>query len=168
MTNQGWDSSLLIARSITASNSTLCGTASPAQAAEVAEWVDDALEQFPGFEKVDLVGHSRGGSNIMRALWHGYIDPHSVRYVVTLAGANRDCGNYYPAIPGDETPGSIKFSVYYSDGSPDYDSAVDYRNTHVQGAYHDNLWPLTHSDMRQDPVALQGLKNSLLGLEGSN
>jgi pimeloyl-ACP methyl ester carboxylesterase len=168
LTSQGWDSSLLIARSITASNSTLCGTASPAQAAEVAEWIDDALEQFPGFDKVDLVGHSRGGSNIMRGLWHGYIDSNTVRCVVTLAGANRDCGSYFPAIPSDETPGKIKVSVYYSDGSPDYDSAVDYRNTHVVGAYDSNLWPHSHSEMRTSDDAMQAIRNSLLGNVGSN
>jgi pimeloyl-ACP methyl ester carboxylesterase len=165
---QGWDSSLLIAKSITESNSTLCGPKSAAQAAEVSEWVDDALEQFPGFDKVDLVGHSRGGSNIMRALWHGYIDKNSVRYVVTLAGANRSCEKYYPAIPSDETPGSISVSVYYSDGSPDYDKGVDYANTHIQGAYHENLWPLSHKEMKEAPTALKALENSLLGLSGSN
>lgn len=168
LTSKDWDSSLLIARTITEFNSNLCGSASPAQAAEVAEWVDDALEQFPGFKKIDLVGHSRGGSNIMRALWHGYIDPDTVRNVVTLAGANRNCDPYYPAIPSNETPGSIMYSVYYSDGSPDYDSEVNYYNTHVQGAYHGNLWPLSHSEIKKNDVAMQALRNSLLGAVGSN
>jgi pimeloyl-ACP methyl ester carboxylesterase len=168
LTSQGWDSSLLIARTITESNSTLCGAVSPNQAAEVAEWVDDVLDQFPGFDQVDLVGHSRGGSNIMRGLWHGYIDTDKVRYVVTLSGANRDCAPYYPAIPSDETPGDIKYSAYYSDGSPDNDSAVDYANTSVKGAYMQNLWPLSHPEMKTANSAMQALKNSLLGTVGGN
>jgi triacylglycerol lipase len=165
---QGWDSSLLIAKSITVANSTMCGASSPDQASLVADWVDDALEQFPGFDKVDLVGHSRGGSNIMRALWHGFISPDKVRYVVTLAGANRNCEPYYPAIPSDETPGSAKYSAYYSDGNPDNDSAVDYSNTNVKGAYMQNLYPLSHSEMKSATTALQALKNSLLGTVGGN
>ena len=168
LAGQGWKSELLIANSITESNSTMCGTASPKQAQEVGGWVDAALAKYPGFDKVDLVGHSRGGNNIMRGLWHGHIDVSKVRQVVTLSGANRDCGSFYPAIPSNETPGTTRYSVYYSDGDPDYDSAVDYRNSHVKGAYLENLYPLNHSEMRTDPAAMAALKKSLLGEVGGN
>ena len=168
LSSRGWKSELLIANSITESNSTMCGTASPKQAQEVAGWVDAALAKYPGFEKVDLVGHSRGGSNIMRGLWHGYINVSKVRDVITMSGANRDCDRYYPAIPSDETPGNISYSVYYSDGTPDNDSAVDYRNTHVTGAYDENLYPLSHSEMKTDSSALAAMEKSLLGKVGSN
>jgi PKD repeat protein len=167
LTSQGWKSELLIANSITESNSTMCGTASPKQAQQVAGWVDSALAKYPGFEKVDLVGHSRGGNNIMRGLWHGYINHTKVRQVVTMSGANRDCDPYYPAIPNDETPGAISYSVYYSDGTPDNDSAVDYRNTQVTDAFHENLYPLNHSEMKSDSKALSAMKKSLLGQVGS-
>lgn len=165
---QNWKPELLIANSITKSNTTMCGTVSLEQAREVGGWVDAALAKYPGFEKVDLVGHSRGGNNIMRGLWHGYINISKIRRVVTLSGANRDCASFYPAIPSDETPGNISYSVYYSDGTPDNDPAVDYTNTHVTGAYHENLYPLNHSEMKSDSEALAAMKKSLLGEVGSN
>ncbi|KKS83490.1 MAG: lipoprotein, partial [Parcubacteria group bacterium GW2011_GWA2_43_11] len=168
LANKGWKSTLLVANSITQSNTTLCGTVSPQQAQEVAGWVNAVLAKYPGFEKVDLVGHSRGGSNVMRTLWHGYLETSKVRRVVTMAGINRDCAPYYPAIPSDETPGAIQYSVYYSDGTPDEDSLVDYSITHVEGAYEQNLNSLTHLQMVSHSTALQAIEKSLLGTVGGN
>lgn len=167
LAGQGWKSEMLIANSITESNTTMCGTVSPKQAQQVGGWVDATLAKYPGFDRVDLVGHSRGGNNIMRGLWHGHINSGKVRHVVTMAGANRDCGPYYPAIPSDETPGNARYSVYYSDGDPDNDPAVDYRNSHVNGAYIENLYPLNHSEMKSASVALSAMKKSLSGQVGS-
>jgi hypothetical protein len=141
---------------MTVLNSTLCTTAHPPV---IQQWIEAALDNFSGFDKVDLIGHSRGGSNIMRGLWHGYIDNTMVRNVITMSGANRACVTEFPAIPGDETPGTILYSVYWSTG----DANVAYSNTYVTGAYEEDLVTPNHSQMKTAAVALAAMK---AGLEG--
>lgn len=154
---QGWEPSLLIANSMTVNNSVLCSTAHPPA---VQGWIEAALNLFPGFDQVDLIGHSRGGSNIMRGLWHGDIDDTMVRNAITMSGANRACATTFPAIPGDETPGTVLYSVYWSTN----DANVAYSVTYVTGAYEEDLITLTHSQMRTTATAHAAMK---AGLEGN-
>ena len=163
--DNGWPSEILIAKSITEANNVLCGPESAFQAQEVMDWIQETLNAFPQYNKVNLVGHSRGGNNIMRGLWHGYIDPSKVQNVVTLAGTNRNCSYDFPAIPIDETPGSTKYSYYYSDPGDQY---VKHSNTYIKEAYGYNFEILTHSEMRFETVVLEAMRQSLLGLKGSN
>ena len=145
---EGWEAELLIARSIedycieyggaSYCNSDLCDTTHPRI---LAGWIDDVLSDYPGFDQVDLVGHSRGGMTIMTGLWHGYIDPGKVRHAVTMSGANRPelaCpfNNPFPPIPEDETPGNVDYTIYWSN----CDRAVSYDFTYVgDGAYIEDL-----------------------------
>ena len=173
---EGWEAELLIARSIgdycieyggaIDCNNDLCDTTQPRI---VAGWIDDVLSRHPGFEQVDLVGHSRGGMNIMTGLWYGDIDPRKVRHAVTMSGANRPdviCprNNPFPSIPDDETPGDVVYTVYWSN----CDKAVSYDGTYVgDGAYLEDLSEpagicLDHSGMRTDAIALAAMKNALL------
>ena len=173
---EGWEAELLFARSIgdycieyggaSDCNNKLCNTTHPQI---VAGWIDDVLSDYPGFERVDVVGHSRGGMNIMTGLWHGYIDPSKVRHAVTMSGANRPellCprNDPFPPIPEDETPGNVRYTIYWSN----CDRAVNYDSTYVgDGAYTEDLSEpvgicLDHEDMRTDSVALAAMKNALL------
>ncbi len=173
---EGWEAELLIARSIedycieyggaTFCNSDLCDTTHPLI---LAGWIDDVLSEYPGFDRVDLIGHSRGGMNVMTGLWHGYIDPQKVRYAVTMSGANRPdvaCpfNNPFPPVPEDETPGSVRYRIYWSN----CDRAVNYAATYVgDGAYMEDLSEpvgicLNHIDTATDPVALAAMRNALL------
>ena len=67
LVDQGWEESLLYAYSISEDNFGLC---SQAHVNQVAEWIDEILDDHPG-QKLALVGHSRGGMNIMQCLWQG-------------------------------------------------------------------------------------------------
>ena len=154
LVNNGYDRSLLIANSMTVDNNSLCSSEHPKV---VAQWIDAVLKAHPEFTQVDLVGHSRGGCNIMEGLWTGAIDYHKVRSVVTLSGANRACKTTFPPIPGDETPGEVNYSVYFSAA----DKNVSYNITRVDGAYEEDLGTLTHSDMRKDPLALAAMLDGL-------
>lgn len=151
--DQGYDRDLMVNETMPVANTTLC---SSEHGEIIAEWIDDVLAENPQFTQIDLVGHSRGGGDIMTGLWSGAIDHRKVRNVVTLSGANRACGG----IPRDETPGDIFYSVYYSSA----DTLVRYSTTHIDGAYEENLETLSHSTMITDSKALNAI---LEGLQAS-
>jgi pimeloyl-ACP methyl ester carboxylesterase len=182
LAGEGWERELLVARSISDDcieyggtfncNNVLCD---PTQPRIVAGWIDDVLSRHPGFEQVDLVGHSRGGMNMMTGLWYGDIDPRKVRNAVTMSGANRPdvfCprNNPFPPIPDDETPGGVLYTVYWSN----CDKAVGYDGTYVgDGAYMEDLSApdgicLNHSGMRTDAVALAAMYDALLSSPPAN
>ena len=148
--DQGYKRSLMISETMPVDNYTLC---SAGHAKEIQKWIDETLAAHPEFTKVDLVGHSRGGVDIMSGLWSGTIDYRKVRNVVTLSGSNRACGG----IPGDETPGDIYYSVYYSSA----DTLVTYYTTHIDGAYQEDLETLSHNQMITDPKALNAILDGL-------
>lgn len=173
---EGWESQLLIVRSIgdycveyggaLDCNFDLCNAVHPQI---LAGWIDDVLSEYPGFERVDLIGHSRGGMNVMTGLWHGYIDPSKVRHAVTMSGSNRTdvlCSpnNPFPSIPDDETPGNVQYTIYWSN----CDRAVSYGDTYVgDGAFMEDLSEpvgicLDHIDMASDAVAFKAMKDALL------
>ena len=176
LAGEGWEAELLIARSIedycvayggaSYCNSDLCDTTHPRI---LAGWIDEVLTAYPGFDQVDLVGHSRGGMTIMTGLWHGYIDPAKVRHAVTLSGANRPevaCpfNNPFPPLPEDETPGEVDYTIYWSN----CDQLVPFDFTYVgDGADTEDLSAtsgvcLNHEGMRTDAVALAAMANALL------
>ncbi|MBI5545351.1 MAG: hypothetical protein HY901_15800 [Deltaproteobacteria bacterium] len=169
LVSQGWAEELLIARSMpeAINGLPLCGASSVDQAVEVGRWFDAVVAAFPGFSRIDLVGHSRGGGNIMDGLWFGHIDVSKVRRVVTLSGANRNCADEFGSIPADETPGDTLYSVYWADGANDCD-ATDWIHTNITGSYYENLYPLCHGEMKSHATALAALKESLLGNVGGN
>jgi len=148
--DQGYERSLMMNETMPADNYTLC---SAEHAKEIQKWIDEMLKAHPEFKKVDLVGHSRGGVDIMSGLWSGAIDRTKVRNVVTLSGANRACGS----IPRDETPGDSFYSVYYSSA----DTFVTYYTTHIDGAYEEDLVTLAHNQMITDPKALNAILDGL-------
>ena len=148
--DEGYDRDLMMFETMSVDNYTLC---SAGHAKEVQKWIDEMLAAHPEFTQVDLVGHSRGGVDIMSGLWSGAIDRKKVRNVVTMSGANRACGG----IPGDETPGDIFYSVYYSSA----DTFVTYYTTHIDEAYEEDLETLSHNQMMTDPKALNAILDGL-------
>jgi pimeloyl-ACP methyl ester carboxylesterase len=172
--NHGWPESLIYYPSIQTNNGMpVCGNFSPTQSEEVAGWVDQALSQHPGFDKVDLVGHSRGGANIINGLAYGKINPDKVRYVVTLSGVNYSsitqgipCYKFYDShLPADETPGDALYTVYFSDpGDPE----VTYAYTHIDGADNINLINYSHAQMRTAQAVQLKVVDALNGLTGGN
>lgn len=164
---QGYYPALMIANQ-QVNNSVLCNNAAAviAQAQEVGSWVTETLAAFPGFEKVDLIGHSRGGGNIMQGLWFDAIDETKIRYVITCSGANKTAAciaAWEEEIPADETPGDALYSILWSSASCDQTS---YSITTVDGAYEINLNPACHADTkgeaRTSPTSADAARAAIL------
>ena len=172
---EGWADSLLYNPSMPVDNSSLCNQSHPEQ---VAKWIDDIIADHPD-RQIALIGHSRGGLDIMQAVWQELFDLSKVKYVITLSGANRVCtGSVFPRIPSDETPGDALYTSIWGD-PVEGESFSDCDQTHeqharIEGATNINMnalgpdVPYCHSDMNKHPDVLEQILGALNGEIGSN
>jgi len=154
LVQNGYNREMIIAKTMSVDNEKLC---SNEHAKVIAQWVDDALAAFPDAEKVDLIGHSRGGMNILRALWDEELDPIKVRKVITIAGVNRDC-NLIPEDEISEIPGDIQYTSIYSTG----DRLVSKQMATFEGALMVEIEGVSHVAMVRNTKVLREVLSALI------
>lgn len=170
----GWTDDLLYTPTMSSQNASLCSQKHPE---EVAQWVNDIISDHPD-KKIALIGHSRGGVDIMQMLWQGLIDISKIKYVITLSGANKACRTTFPPVPADETPGDALYTSIYGDpvaGESFQDcDQTDAVHAVIDGAFNLNMnevgddVPYCHSDMRTHPDVFDYILKALKGEVGSN
>lgn len=121
--------------------------------------------QLTGATQVDVIGHSRGGLNLINYIWHDE-GATKVRNFIGLAGALQACPTLYSGHPTDETPAPILYTSLWGENDT---NGSDYDMTNIEGAVHIMMPGLTHSDMISSatiiPYVVDGLNG--LGLNGS-
>jgi triacylglycerol lipase len=157
--DQGFDRNLMYAPQMT-DNSSMCSL-------EHIEQIEDEIALIrseTGAKKVNLIGHSRGGTAIM-----GFMRTSEnntlVRKVITLAGANNYvCDMVYGTFLEDDTPGDALYTSIYS--VPD-DGIVPADIARLNGAYNVEYTDLLHNEFIQTEAVFEDVLEALKGA-GSN
>jgi pimeloyl-ACP methyl ester carboxylesterase len=142
--------------SIREDNNKLC---SQAHVDEIEAAIDKVIAET-GFTQVDVIGHSRGGSDLLDLMYQrDGID--KVRNWVSLSGHNNGCEQQrlWPSYPEDRTPGDTKYTSLWSDG----DRMVNKGQAHVDGAKNVNIPGLSHSQMNKSQTIMPYLLDALNG-----
>src|SRR3989339_287123 len=113
-------------------------------------WIDSALSEHPTCSRVDLIGHSRGGLNIMGYIWQYPDAVAKVRKVIGLAPAIGWCfGDTYDPRPADETPGDVQIWSFWGSDDPQIDGTVAFVD---DGAVVREFSGQDHAGMRTSPL----------------
>jgi pimeloyl-ACP methyl ester carboxylesterase len=157
--DQGFDRNLMYVPQMT-DNFTMCSLAH-------IEQIEDEIALIrseTGAEKVTLIGHSRGGTDIM-AFMRFSPDSDLVDNVITLAGANHYyCDTVYGRPPSDDTPGDALYTSIYS--VPD-DGIVTANMAKLNGAHNVEYTDLSHIEFIQTEAVFEDVLEALKG-GGSN
>ena len=120
----------------------------------------DMIRSETGAEKVTLIGHSRGGTDIM-AFMRFSPDNDLVANVITLAGANHYfCTNVYGWPPGDDTPGDALYTSIYTTPT---DGNVPAWMARLDGARNIAYTGVSHNDYILTDVAFEDVLDALNG-----
>lgn len=163
LANAGYDSELLFAMDMTEDNSLLC---SLKHVPEVDKKVEQIVRET-GYDRVDVIGHSRGGLNLYNYMRFGN-GANRVRNWISLAGANNNCPGLYSNPPADKTPGEkTKYTSIFSIN----DELAGVETRIIEGARNIELTGLSHSELKSDakviPYVLAALKGSGLNIDGN-
>ena len=159
LADHGFDRNLMYAPQMT-DNFSMCSLAH-------IEQIEDEIALIrseTGAEKVTLIGHSRGGTDIM-AFMRFSPDNDLVDNVITLAGANHYyCDTVYGRPPSDDTPGDALYTSIYS--VPD-DGIVTANMAKLNGAHNVEYTDLSHIEFIQTEAVFEDVLEALKG-GGSN
>jgi cysteine-rich repeat protein len=154
--DSGYNASILYTIDIEEDNNLLC---SEAHVPQVSAMVEQIVAET-GYQRVDVIGHSRGGLNLYNYMRYDN-GPNRVRNWVSIAGANQMCPDLYGGNPpADSTPGdNTLYTCIWSTG----DTLINEARGTITGARNIMVEGVSHGGMRTDPVVFGHILEAFQG-----